>query len=113
MIYKLLIKEKFRLWSAAEFNQYNSRPLRLEQFELPAIKDIQIRMVDFKPPKFKHIKSYLEKYNDALEITIVTEGPIPPRAATPVLYIAGAKISYYTIGKKKMNIFSMHLNGKK
>lgn len=58
-------------------------------------------MVDFKPPKFKHIKSYLEKYNNALEITIVTEGQIPPRAATPVLYMADAKISYYTIGKKE------------
>ena len=86
---------------ATEFNPYNSRPLRPEMFRLPAIKELSMKVVAFTPPKFKHVTSYLEKYKQALEITIITEGPIPARAATPVLYIGNIKVSYYKAGKRE------------
>lgn len=86
---------------ATEFNSYNSGHLRPELFRLPAIKELSMKVVAFTPPKFEHLRSYLEKYKEALEITIVTEGPIPTRAATPVLYIGNMKVSYYKAGKRE------------
>jgi hypothetical protein len=85
---------------ATDFNQYNSSPLHPEAFRLPAIKELSMKVVKFTPPKFEYLKSHLEKYREALEITIFTEAPIPARAATPVLYIGNAKVSYYTAGKR-------------
>jgi hypothetical protein len=84
---------------ATEFNAYNQHHGPLVQFELPPIKTLTIKRVKFTPPKFKNIQSSLSKYKEAIEITIVTEKPIPVRAATPVLYIGKVKVSYYVPGK--------------
>ena len=85
---------------ATEFNQHNSRPLHPEAYKLPAIKELSMKVVKFTPPKFEHLKSDLEKYKEALEITVITEAPIPARAATPVLYIGNTKVSYYIKGQR-------------
>lgn len=83
---------------ATEFNQQNSNP---GAFRLPPIKELSMKVVKFSPPKFEHLRSYLEKYKEALEITVITEAPIPARAATPVLYIGNKKVSYYVKGKRE------------
>ena len=41
-----------------------------------------------------------KKYKEALQITIVTDGPIPARALTPVFFIGDYKAGYYMPGKK-------------
>jgi hypothetical protein len=86
---------------ATEFNPYNSKPLRPDMFRLPEITELSMKVVPFTAPQFKHLKSHLEKYKQALEITIITNGPIPARGATPVLYINGTMVSHYTKGKKE------------
>ena len=95
---------------ATEFNQHNSRPS--EAYKLPAIKELSMKVVKFTPPKFEHVRSYLENYKEALEITIITEAPIPARAATPVLYIGNMKVSYYIKGKKdnEYHFYAFELN---
>jgi hypothetical protein len=85
---------------ATEFNQYNQTPLYPEQFRLPKILSLESEWVKFTAPKFKHLKSHLEKYKEALQITIVTDGPIPARALTPVFFIGDYKAGYYMPGKK-------------
>jgi len=98
---------------ATEFNQYNQTPLRPEQFRLPKILSLKSEWVKFTPPKFKHLKSHLEKYKEALQITIVTDGPIPARAATPLLFIGEFKVDYYTPGKKENEYYFYFFEAKK
>ena len=86
---------------ATEFNNYNKRPLYPDGTQLPKIISLTSEWVKFEPPKFKHLKSHLEKYKEALLITIITEGPIPARALTPVLFIGTFKAGYYIRGKKE------------
>lgn len=85
---------------ATEFDPYNSKPFRQEMFRLPEIRELSMKVGPFTAPKFKHLKSHFEEYKQALDITIFTDGPIPARGATPVLYINGFVVSYYTKGKK-------------
>ena len=58
-----------------------------QNFRLPQIKDIKIKEIPYKPPKLRYFKSSSSKYSKAIEFTVTTDGPIPVRALSPVLYV--------------------------
>ncbi|HPH84017.1 MAG TPA: hypothetical protein PLC48_01110 [Ferruginibacter sp.] len=86
---------------STDFNAANEQPLYPERFALPPIKTLKIKIVDFKAPDFKNIKSSLSGKKQAAEISIITDTPIPARAASPILYLGNNKTGYYKLGEKK------------
>ncbi|HSF49530.1 MAG TPA: hypothetical protein VLA74_02115 [Nitrososphaeraceae archaeon] len=58
-----------------------------QNFQLPSIKDIQIKLIPYKPPKHRYFESSFSKYTQAIEFTVLTDNPIPIRALSPALYV--------------------------
>jgi hypothetical protein len=56
-------------------------------WKLPGILDVQIRQIPFEAPKRRYFESKLAKYNEAIEFMVKTDGAIPTRALSPVLYV--------------------------
>ena len=84
---------------STEFNQY--RPLDPRLFKLPKIISLKMKLIDFKAPKLKTFTSRLSKYKRAIEITIVTDSPIPIRNIAPAIYIGNALTIHSEEGKAK------------
>lgn len=82
---------------STEFNQH--RPLDPRLFELPKIISLKMKLVSFSAPKLKTFKSSLSEYKEALEITIVTEGPIPIRNVPPAIFIGDIVSKHLEEGK--------------
>jgi|SRR6186713_665075 len=82
---------------STEFNQY--RPLDPRLFELPKIISLKMKLIDFKAPKLKTFTSSLSKYKRAIEITIVTDKPIPIRNIAATIYIGNTAAIHSEEGK--------------
>lgn len=80
--------------------EYNGQE---QNFQLPQIKDIKIKLIPYKPPKLRYFKSSFSKYSKAIEFTVLTDGPIPVRALSPVLYVG--KIPVIEGGAIKENVY--------
>ena len=61
-------------------------------WDLPDVVDIQIRQVQFEPPKHSNFKSALSEYRQAVEFLVRTSGPIPARALSPALFIGDVQV---------------------
>ena len=73
----------------AEF-QPSSRPLDVR---LPAIRGVRVRRVVVRPPERRNLVSTLPPSEDAVEIEVDTEFPIPIRAMGPVLYVGDVALT--------------------
>jgi len=62
-------------------------------FNLPNIKDIRIQQITYKPPKHRYFESSFSKYKEAIEFKVLTDGPIPVRALSPVLHIGNTSLT--------------------
>lgn len=62
------------------------------KWDLPEIKDIQIKRIPFKPPEKRNLKSSLAEHREAVEFLVKTDGPIPVRALGPALFIGDAQV---------------------
>ena len=91
---------------STEFNQ--SRPLDPRLFELPKIISLKMKLVDFTAPKLKTFKSHLSRYKRAVEITVVTDQPIPIRNIAPAIYI-GNTPTLHSVGGKSINEYKFYL----
>jgi hypothetical protein len=58
-----------------------------QNFKLPQIENIEIKLIPYEAPKLRYFKSSFSKYSQAIEFLITTDAPIPVRALSPVLYI--------------------------
>ena len=58
-----------------------------QNFKLPQIENIEIKLIPYEAPKLRCFKSSFSKYSQAIEFIITTDAPIPVRALSPVLYI--------------------------
>jgi hypothetical protein len=58
-----------------------------QNFKLPQIENIEIKLIPHEAPKLRYFKSSFSKYSQAIEFLITTDAPIPVRALSPVLYI--------------------------
>ena len=58
-----------------------------QNFKLPQIENIEIKLIPYEVPKLRYFKSSFSKYSQAIEFLITTDAPIPVRALSPVLYI--------------------------
>jgi hypothetical protein len=74
-----------------------------QNFQLPQIKDLKIKEIPYKPPKLRYFQSSSSKYSKAIEFTVTTDGPIPVRALSPVLYVG--KIPIIEGGPIKVNLY--------
>jgi hypothetical protein len=61
-------------------------------WRLPEVIDIKIRLIPYQAPRLRHFKSGFEKYNEAIEFLVKTDGSIPPRALSPALIVDDVKI---------------------
>lgn len=74
-----------------------------QNFQLPQIKEIMIKEIPYNHPKLRYFKSSSSKYSKAIEFTVTTDGAIPVRALSPVLYVG--KIPIIEGGAIKENIY--------
>jgi len=58
-----------------------------------------MKLIDFKAPKLKTFTSSLSKYKRAIEITIVTDKPIPIRNIAATIYIGNTAAIHSEEGK--------------
>ncbi|HEX3151595.1 MAG TPA: hypothetical protein VHR66_26210 [Gemmataceae bacterium] len=70
-------------------------------WELPEIKDVQIRSAPFKPPALKNFDHPLDTVPDAMEIVISLAAPIPIRALSPVLWVGDQKLTESEVADKE------------
>jgi hypothetical protein len=71
-------------------------------WKLPDIMEIKIKLIPYQPPKLRHFKSYLSRYSKAIEFLVKTNGPIPIRALSPVLYVGNVPVT--ESGRVKENV---------
>jgi hypothetical protein len=64
-----------------------------QNFQLPTIKDMQIKLISYEPPKHRYFESSFSKYTQAIEFIVVTDSPIPVRALSPALYIGKISVT--------------------
>ena len=57
------------------------------RFELPAVRAIDIRRVDYEPPRRRNFESAFAGVREAMEFLVTTAGPIPMRAVGAALYV--------------------------
>ncbi|WP_440947794.1 hypothetical protein ACSAZL_05965 [Methanosarcina sp. T3] len=72
-----------------------SKPVRggtRPSWDLPEIRDIQIRRVSFRPPERRNFESSLARYKEAVEFLVSTDGPVPARALGPALFVGDVKV---------------------
>ncbi|WP_018619739.1 hypothetical protein [Spirosoma luteum] len=60
-------------------------------YRLPNILSVKAKRINYSAPKLKYFTSSLANYDQAIEIIVTTDAPIPIRADMPVLYIGEAR----------------------
>ena len=63
------------------------------KWRLPQVIDIKIRKISYQPPRLRYFKSYLSNYTSAVEFKVKTNGLIPIRALSPVLYVGDVPVT--------------------
>jgi hypothetical protein len=76
-----------------------------QNFKLPQIENIEIKLIPYEAPKLRYFKSSFSKYSQAIEFLITTDAPIPVRALSPVLYIGEMPLTEGET-KRKIHIVS-------
>ena len=78
------------------FNDAQGREPRRPQVPdrtLPKITDVQIRYVDYQPPKRRFIQSAYAERNRAIEFVVAYEGDYPRTyAMSPILYVGDTAV---------------------
>jgi hypothetical protein len=72
------------------------RPEPTPSFELPGIRDVSIRRVQFISPERRNFKSAMTAVDNAVEFVVETSAPIPIRALGPALFIGDVAITEVT-----------------
>ena len=68
---------------------------------LPALLDLAIRRVRYKPPKLAFVESAQRGVTEAIAIDLQLDGPLPVTMnATPVLFVGRTEISHAERGEK-------------
>jgi hypothetical protein len=62
-------------------------------FQLPELVDVRIRLVPYNPPRHRNFESELPAREQAVELVVTTDRPIPIRALGPVLYVGRAVVT--------------------
>lgn len=57
------------------------------RFELPLVRSIEIRRVDYEAPRRRNFESAFADVREAMEFLVTTAGPIPMRALGAALYV--------------------------
>lgn len=66
-----------------------------DRFRLPAVTGVEIRRVRFDQPKRFYSQGRLVEAQDAVELLIRTNGPLPVRDLTPVIFIGDTPVDEY------------------
>lgn len=64
------------------------------QPRLPRLRALRIRRVPVQAPKLEHFRSSLERHPEAVEFIVQTDGPIPPRAYGPAIWVGDVEINH-------------------
>jgi hypothetical protein len=61
-------------------------------WDLPSIRNIEIRRIPFEPRRPRNFESALADYEEAAEFRVRTSGPIPARALGPALFVGNVQV---------------------
>ena len=61
-------------------------------WDLPEIRDIEIRRIPFEPRRLRNFESALADYQEVAEFLVRTSGPIPARALGPALFVGNVQV---------------------
>ena len=62
------------------------------EWDLPEIRNIEIRRILFEPRRPRNFESALASYKEAAEFLVRTSGPIPARALGPALFVGDVQV---------------------
>jgi hypothetical protein len=62
-------------------------------FELPLVRAIEIRRIDYEPPRRRNFESALAGVREAIELLVTTAGPMPRRALGATLYVGDVAVT--------------------
>ena len=74
-------------------------------WQLPKVRNIQIRRVPYLPKRRRNFQSALSDYKEALEFLVETDGPIPTRALGPALYVGDMPVTEGQVIKENVYRF--------
>ena len=60
---------------------------------LPRPVSVTARLVSFEPPRHRHFDSALPRLERTVELLVETDGPIPARGLSPVLYVGEVPVT--------------------
>jgi hypothetical protein len=66
---------------------------RRPDFRLPAVLGVTARRTRFEPPRHRNFESSLPPLDSTVELLVETDGPIPARALSPVLYVGDVPVT--------------------
>jgi hypothetical protein len=61
--------------------------------DLPRLRNLRIRRIAFEAPKHEHLRSSLERYHEAIEFIVETDGPVPARDYGPALFVGDVEVN--------------------
>jgi hypothetical protein len=61
-------------------------------WDLPEIRNIEIRHIPFEPRRPRNFESALADYREVMEFLVRTSGPIPARALGPALFVGNVQV---------------------
>lgn len=61
-------------------------------FDLPLVRSIEIRRVDYEPPRRRNFESAFAGFREAVEFVVTTAGPIPIRDLGAALYVGDTAV---------------------
>ncbi len=71
---------------------------RIPPWHLPRIIDLRAARARYEEPKIFYVGSERREVDEAVEIRIETDSPIPAQASSPILYVGETEVIEYRMG---------------
>jgi hypothetical protein len=68
-------------------------PTQSPQWTLPRIVNVETRLASYPVPKIFYVGTERREVRQAVEITVQTDGPVPVRAISPVLFVGSTQVA--------------------
>lgn len=90
----------------------STKPLQFESPQgLPGVKSVEVSRVKFDPPKRFYSRGQPVEHRQAVQLLVRTNGPLPLRDLTPVIFIGDVQINEYEmVGANLYRFFAYDLD---
>lgn len=89
------MREELERPQEPEGGNLDSRPANPDPFALPMVQEIEITRVRYSVPRPYYVGQERIECSNGVEFLVRTDGPIPIRALSPILFVGDAAVEAY------------------